>query len=263
MLFTNKARGTISQIFLLFIFLPGLMFFMSFLPGGADLVQSLFWESLGSFEIFEGAAEAMSTFLDQETIQFDHVLAHFIKSISASFLQAWIIGICVTICIEMCMRQKKKKQWHSGKKNPRNGTFVYIDTLTTGLSGSPILLSTLGVFVGVMIIGMIKQTDSADLQATLYMVISIGLLILGICIMMGLTKKYSLYTPQTIVTHLLKTLLGAAYAFCVAGAVSALMLVPQLLRNGASPWFSLVWYFVMVLFMFLLIVVYKVSDPLK
>lgn len=44
-----------------------------------------------------------------------------------------------------------------------------------------------------------------------------------------------------------------------ADAVPALMLAPQLLRNGASLWFVLVWYFVMVVFMFLLIGVYKLS----
>ena len=255
--FTDDLRGTISQIILLFIVLPAIMFFLTFLPGGADTVESLFWETLGSFEIFEGAAEAMSTFLDQEAVQFDHVVAHFVKSISASFLQAWIIGICVTICIKICTRQTSVKEWRFGKKNKKNGTYVWVDKLTTGFSGSPVLLSAAGVFIGVMIVSAIKQADSAKLQATLYAGVSIALLFVGLFIMLGMEKKYSLFNRVNLVAHLAQTLLGAVYAFCVAGAVSALMLVPNLLRNGASLRFALIWYAVMVVFMFLLIGIFK------
>ncbi|MBR3906308.1 MAG: hypothetical protein IKJ51_11445 [Clostridia bacterium] len=251
--FIDKRMGTIGQIGLLFIFLPMMMYFISFIPGGADFIHNLFWETLGIFEIFEGAASAMSSFLISEEIQFDNMVRQFFKSISESFLQAWIIGICVTICVEICTKQEISKRWEKG-------TNVKYAVLSNGFIGSPVLLSAIGVFVGVLILTLIKKADSETKQAVLYGAIAIGLMLTGIGIMLGKRKKYSEYTTGRIVGNLLKTLGGAAYAFCVAGAVAALMNAPLMIQNGASIWHAVLWYFVMVVFMFLMILIYRVFD---
>lgn len=240
------VTGTIGQIFLLFIILPTIACFVGFIPGGPEFLNDLFWSTLGMFDILEGAADVLKSFTSP-----DHT-SNIIKSVwailSESFLQSIILGVCVMTINDI----------FSAVRSPygREKIFPY-------LFGLPVLSSFAGFAIGLLLIRAIGLVDHASQQAFLYAVASIGVLLLGIGIMLGLKSRSELYSKGRVAGLLGKMFMGALFSAALSGAIAALMQAPIAVANGASFWAALGWYIVMCIAMIVICILFEVFYPEK
>ena len=238
------VSGTIVQILLLFIILPVISCIVGFIPGGPEFLSDLFWSTLGVFDIFEGAADVMKSFAAPDRTS--NIVKSVWTIISESFLQSIILGACVMTINDV----------FSAVRAPFGNYKIF-----PLLFGLPVLTSAAGFAIGLLLISAIGIVDHASVQALLYALVSIGVLLLGIGIMLGLNRRSALYSKGRVVGLLGKMFMGALFSAALSGAIAALMQAPIAIANGARFWAALGWYIAMCIAMIVICVLFEVFYP--
>lgn len=239
----RMRMGAVAQILVLLVLLPFISVIFAIIPGGPTFLSDLFWETLGTFDIFEGAANALNaTVGQQEAISTDAIMSTLLSIVLKAAFQAFILGLCVTVINEMTSKVIRPY----GKSR-----------IVSFLNGGPILTSFLGVVVGLLLCRlMFTASEVSQLGAVLSGVLTIALIVLGISIMLGMRSVSSLYSTARIWSLMLKVVIGAVFAACVTGAVTALLQVPLVIENGGNLLLAIAWYLIMIVFMLLMVLLY-------
>lgn len=228
-------RGTVGQILVITILLPLVFATVGAFPGGAKFLVDLFWESLGELEIFNGAATALSKFMENSKADVQETLLSLLGILLKAFLQACILGACVSVV-----------------------------TTKMDVTGAPVLNTVIGFAIGLVLVFILETTNQSNLQWLFYVLATIGVLLIGMGVSLGLVGKG---TGGSIWYHtapfLLKTLLGALYSAAVTGAVTALMVAPSLVHAGKSVLAAIGWYLLMAAFMLVMVLVMLLTKDEK
>ena len=235
--------GAVAQVLVLVILLPFASVIIAAIPGGPMFLNDMFWETLGTFEIFEGAANALNASIGQhDAISSEAVLNALLSIMLSAAFQAFIIGVCVTTINELTSKVIRPY----GKSK-----------IVSFAKGGPIITSFLGVVLGLVLCRLMSAASATGQLGTILSgVLSISLMVLGISIMLGKRKTSSAYTTARVWSLVLKVVIGAVFAACVAGAVTALMQAPLAIVNGGNLLLAIGWYLVMIVFMLLMVLLY-------
>lgn len=229
------VSGTVWQVVVIAFVLPLIFSTVGAFPGGAKFLVDLFWESLGEIEIFNGAATALSKFMENSKAEVQETLLSLLGILAKALMQACILGACVSVV-----------------------------TTKMEVIGAPVLNSVIGFAIGLVLVFLLETTNQSNWQWLFYVMATIGVLLVGMGVSLGLVGKG---TGGSIWRHtapfLGKTLLGALYSTAVTGAITALMVAPSLVHAGKSALAAIGWYLLMAAFMLILVFIFYISKEEK
>jgi len=227
-------RGTIGQILVIAIVMPLIFATVGAFPAGANFLVNLFWESIGEIEIFDGAATALSGFMENSKAEMDATISSLLLILAKAFFQTMILGAC-----------------------------VYVITTKVAVNGAPILTSVGGFVIGLILVAAVESFDANQTKGILYAVACIALLVYGCLLTLGVKKPGKGKLGEALVPFLLEMLLGALFSAAVAGAVTALMVAPSLVHAGKSALAAIGWYLLMTAFMLIMVFIFYISRDEK
>lgn len=226
----REITGTIIQLVVIVILLPFIIFLLSWVPNIEEFMDKVFWKLLGTFDLFESAADCMDAFLHQETFEGGNIIAYFIHIISKGILEAFVTGLTILISNEIF-------------------TTVENGRIVPNVIGIPLLPVFLGFVVGLAITTAIGMVTATEIQAILYGIVCIALLLIGIMIMLGHTGVRARRLRGYAAIQLINLLIGVGTSVCVACMITALVRAPGAIAAGATWGKVIGWYMLVVFFL--------------
>lgn len=228
-----KFFGTFSQAIVILIALPVLALLIGWVPGGAAALDTVFWEFVDTISLFQGWAAVLSQYAggSMAMITPEEVVSALLGLLFSAFLEAMVIGLCVSIAQQCCMY---------GEAN-QNGRWRY----RSRIRGLPLLPSFVGVVIGVALVKYFNLAGVlvSDIAA---LVCVIGLMLIGIGTMLGI-RHYSMRGARSyILSELLNVFAGAVVSVCACGAATALMQISHVAGSGFGWLAMLGWYLILI-----------------
>lgn len=237
----RMITGTIAQILLLFIILPLLALLLGWIPGGVEMVEQVFWEFVDTIDIFEGWVQLLNQYVTSDGVMIppDQAMATVLNMFSRAFLEAMLIGFCVSIALWLCtvVTQNWRGIWQTRYS-------VY---------GLPLLPAFCGVLAGVILLKVFAASASELIIAIALPMGTIVLMLIGIGLMLGLPHRSSAINMAGAVSMLINVSVGAVISVCVCGMTTALTQISVAVNGGLNVQVVLGWYFILLAITLLLL----------
>lgn len=236
----KKKKGTVRQIILVVFIVSTLCYVASCFPSIGDYLDKILIKLIGKYPIFNNWISlldktAFRHFSVDSVIESAKTIGKGLLYVaSKSLLEAFICAFVTKI----------------------------IDEVLSGVSDK-VLINLVGIVFGVLICGLVGKIDSVKIKGTVYALVCIGLMVLGIIIMINpkfnrSKKKTSWHDNQGyVVSKLITLVFGVASTLMTACYASVITLV---FGKRVSAWWLLL---VSILYIATLIVQYVVEQLQK
>lgn len=241
-----QYRGIIAQVLLLFIVVPIIMLLVHWIPGSENFMRDLFFNVLGDFEIFNAAAEAMNALLSYNRPSAEHVLHAIIDTMTSSFTETFILGLCVMVIKELASTVFTNRRGYS-----------YVRSIFH--NDHTLIAAVIGFAIGLVLVRYLGMVTEQTIRMLFSAGMAIGLMLLG----MGIMIRHKGIPGGRLISRafgrLIDVALGALLAACIALTVTAFMKITPAMK-AADGYMAVGWYLLMIAFGFSIILVMKINK---